>query len=134
MATYIKVSSGWKARVRMHGQPNRSKTFKCKADASAWASEIERDIRKGQTIPDRKAGTFTLSEAVDRYIKSTLPNKARNKDAAGLISRLEWWQKQAGKYALLQITPAVVAEYRDLLVEKKNRYGIPISAQTIKTI
>ncbi|MGC9162966.1 MAG: site-specific integrase, partial [Thiomonas sp.] len=47
MAYFERRGNGWRAQVRRKGMPTISRTFDLKADAEAWAREIEREVQRG---------------------------------------------------------------------------------------
>lgn len=49
MASIIKVGENWRALIRRKGHPSYCKTFRTKAQADAWAHQIEADIDRGQS-------------------------------------------------------------------------------------
>ncbi len=77
MATYTKQVSGkWRAQVRRQGI-YQNRTFAKKADAVAWASQIEQAIDRGSavgTIAPSKG--MTLSLAVNAYLDAVPINAA----------------------------------------------------------
>jgi integrase len=71
VASIIKVGEKWRALVRRKGQPSYCKTFKVKAQAEAWARQIEADIDRGAT-PRASAvvgKTLLVSDLIDEYRK-----------------------------------------------------------------
>ena len=56
----------------------------------------------------------TLGEAIERYIRSILPTKSAG-TASGQTQQLGWWNEQIGYLRLSDVTPSVIAEYRDKL-------------------
>lgn len=48
MASFTKIGQRWRALVRRKGFPSYCKTFAAKAEAEAWARQIEGDIDRGQ--------------------------------------------------------------------------------------
>ena len=72
MASYIprKGPGGkrvWQAHVRRRGYPAQTRTFDTKAEAEAWAGDIESMIRRGTFGSRIEAENTTLAEALDRY-------------------------------------------------------------------
>lgn len=104
----------YRVQVRLRGYPSQTATFNRKTDARRWAQQIETAIREGRHFKTAEAKKRTLSELIDRYIEQVLPNKPKsfNKQSAQLL----WWKEQLGAYVLADITPALIAEYRDLLL------------------
>lgn len=49
MASVIQVGKSWRALVRRKGAPVYCKTFRTKAQADAWARQVEADIDRGRT-------------------------------------------------------------------------------------
>ncbi|OOF89410.1 integrase [Rodentibacter ratti] len=66
MATIIKRNKGWRAQVRRKGV-SKSEQFRTKAEAIAWAKELEEKIINGTYhtgIP-----YITFADVIDKYIK-----------------------------------------------------------------
>lgn len=64
MATYTKRKNSWRVQIYVKGI-RESATFDTKAEARAWASERETELRNGMrgVLPD-----YTLKQAIERYI------------------------------------------------------------------
>lgn len=64
MATFIKRKNSWRVQIYIKGI-RESATFDTKAEAKAWASERETELRNGMrgVLPD-----YTLKQAIERYI------------------------------------------------------------------
>ena len=74
MATFRKRGPyQWEARIRKRGYPTTCKTFENKADAEAWAKEVESDMYKNLFVPSKEAEQYTLGECLDRYIEEHVP-------------------------------------------------------------
>ena len=71
MATYRKRGSSWRAEVRKNGV-RESKSFATKAQAVAWATQLEAEILKEKRgeIPNK-----TFGELMDRYAAEISPTK-----------------------------------------------------------
>lgn len=77
MASIIKVGEKWRALVRRKGYPSYCKTFKVKAQADAWARQIEADIDRG-TSPKAAAvigKALLVGDLIDAYTR--LRSKSR---------------------------------------------------------
>jgi integrase len=61
-----------------------------------------------------------VSDLIDRYISDVLPSK-RPSTAYNQRYQLRWWKAQLGNYALADVTPALLIEYRDKLARNKAR-------------
>lgn len=101
------------ASIRIKGYPCLNATFERLTDAKAWAYPIESEMKRGKHIKDMEAKKHTLAELVDRYIQDELPN--RKSDHKKFEMQLNWWKDRLGAYSLSDITPALLAEYRDKL-------------------
>jgi len=110
MATYRKRNNKWNAQVRKEGQKTVSKTFTLKVDAIKWATEVEVQLEK-DTYTDYKLSTRTkLSELLNRYNEEVVPTlKGRVQDS----SRIKIINKGLGSLFLSELTPLLLAEYRD---------------------
>lgn len=101
------------ASIRIKGYPSLNATFERLTDAKAWAYPIESEMKRGKHIKDMEAKKHTLAELLDRYIQDELPN--RKSDHKKFEMQLNWWKDRLGAYLLSDITPALLAEYRDKL-------------------
>jgi len=72
----------WRARIRRRGYPVVSKTFETKADAEAWARQIESEMDRKVFISRAEAEQYTLSECIDRYIEEYIPRLKHGKREA----------------------------------------------------
>ena len=71
MASLLKIGSGWRALIRRKGHPSYCKTFRTKAEASAWARQVETDIDRGRAPrPSAIMGrTLLLRDLLSAYRK-----------------------------------------------------------------
>jgi integrase len=102
-------------RVRIKGHAPQFATFTRITDAKKWAQQTEAAIREGRFFKTNEARKHTLGNAIDRYIKNVLPTKEKCIQRQG--HQLLWWKKQIGHYYLCDVSPAVIAECRDLLLQ-----------------
>ena len=66
MPTIVKRGTVWQAKIRRRGVPTLSRTFDLKADAEAWAREMEREVQRGSIVMLRDdAARTTMDWAVD---------------------------------------------------------------------
>jgi hypothetical protein len=66
---------------------------------------------------------------VDSYIKDELPGKPKN--ASNTRQHLQWWESKLGAYALSDLTPTLVVQYRDELKVTVTRRGTLIANATV---
>lgn len=110
-------SYSYKVEVRKKGFPPQRATFKRKTDANKWARQTESAIEEGRYFKTTEARKHTLSDAINRYKKSVLPEK---KDSRKQGAQLDWWRDNLGAYTLADITPALLGEARDDLAKTRS--------------
>jgi integrase len=119
----------YRVLIRLKGHPVQSATFERKTDAKRWASDTESAIREGRHFKSSEAKKHTLEGLIDRYTRDVLPNKPKSKDKQE--QQLEWWKDQIGSYLLSDVTPALIAEYRDKLAAEKTKRADRRSPATV---
>lgn len=119
----------YRAIVRVLGFPTVAKTHRRKVDAELWAQAVESDLRCGRWIPSIDSLRRTVGEAIDRYIKDTLPLTG-NRDADKTIKQLNLWKKHIGSHRLAHLSGSLIVEWRDRLATDP-KYGAPRSPATI---
>ena len=113
MATFVQRKNGWQAKVRRRGMPSISRTFDLKADAEAWAREVEREIQKGNIAAlDTSAQRITVDEVIERF-RASMAGTYKTSNQAPLESRLKAISKRWGAYSLASIRPFDLAKWRD---------------------
>ena len=116
-------ATSYRVKVRLKGFPPQSATFERLTDAKKWAQHTESAIREGRHFKTTEAKRHTLAELVDRYCREVLPSKKSKIDQA---QQLGWWKTEIGSFTLADVSPSLLAEYRDKLgreitVRKKPR-------------
>ncbi len=107
----------FRARVRLTGHPDQSATFERKTDARCWATAKESEIREGRHFKTSKANQHTLGELIDRYIQSVLPKKSESMQV-NQYGQLLWWKERFGEKRLSEMSPAMIAQGRDRLLNE----------------
>ena len=93
-----KTGTTYKAIIRdKNGQHLKSKNFKRRSDADAWAKPIDADREKMEALGLRGA-SMTVAELIDEYAKQW---KKRDPNQ---FYRLEYWSQKLGHYKLTEIT------------------------------
>ena len=120
----------YRALVRLKGYPAQTATFERKTDAKDWAKQTEAAIKEGRYFPRAEALRHTLADLVDRYMTDVLPGKPKSE--AKQRAQLTWWKSELGERVLADVTPALIAEYRDQLGRTRaagtvNRYLAALS-------
>jgi len=103
----------YKAIIRRKGVPMKTKTFRTRAQAEAWAKRLEVKILDRRALPSWEAEKHTVAELIDRYAEEVLPRKPKSQYEQ--TYQLQWWRDELEEEKLVAITPPVVARYRDKL-------------------
>ena len=102
------------AQIRRRGMPTISRTFDLKADAEAWASEIERELRRGNAAVLRNdAGKTMLSEVAARYVAGPVQSMRSKADVTRYMRAAS---DRFGPMFLSAIRAVDVAAWRDELL------------------
>jgi integrase len=114
----------WKARIRRRGYPDPSKTFDTKADAEAWARQMESEMDRGVFVSRTEAERYTLSECLDRYIEEYTP-------------RLKHGKREADRAKFLQQYPIVhrimaTIRSKDIADFRREREAEGVSGNTVR--
>ena len=110
MATIRKRKDKWQAQVRKQGKLPISKTFIKRSDAQSWARMVEADIERGQWFNHAAAEQTTVSEVLDRFEREIIPGLRVERQE---LVRVRYLKNHLGNLWLSQVTPPVLAEYRD---------------------
>ncbi len=111
MATFSQTAAGtWKVRIRKQGYPTQTKTFDLKTDAEKWARALEREMDTRAFLPRSQAEQTNFGQLAAWYERDILAEK---KSAVKLRSDLRQLCATFGPYALITITPAQVAAFRE---------------------
>lgn len=116
-------------KIRMRGFRSQSATFKRLTDAKRWAQDTESAMRDGRYFKYAESKCHLLSEAIDKYIAEVLSLKPKN--ARNTVRNLLWWKSQIGFHTLADVTPALIALHRDLLLNTPTRKGAKRSPSTV---
>ena len=100
----------WRVQIRRKGYPAVSKTFKKKADAVAWAREIECEMDRGIFISRAEAELYTLKECLERYIEEYLPRLKHPECEKRRIRHLQ--RHPLASRVMSSIHPRDIAEFR----------------------
>ena len=119
----------YRVQVRMKGYPTQTATFNRITDAKKWAAQTEVAIREGRHFKTIEAKKHTAADLIDRYIRSVIPTKGSQ--ASNQQAQLQWWRDQIGEYALSLVTPSLIAEMRDLLLEEPTHQSTRRSPSTV---
>ncbi len=104
----------YRARVRMKGQRPICGNFTRLTDAKNWIQNTESAIREGRYFRTAESQKRTLGEMLDRYIKNEIPKRRSSRKK--YETQALWWKVELGHLVLKDVTPALLAEARDKLL------------------
>ena len=134
MATISKITGKkgftYKVRIRKPDSPTVTKTFSSKNLAQKWARKTELEIEEGIYFDKVEAGSHTVADLVDRYLKEEL-KKLSESDWPSRKRQLNWWKDEIGKLTLNKVTPALIVEYRNKLKQGITYRHKPRSGSTV---
>jgi integrase len=115
MATYRKRNNRWDVQIRRSGQQTLYRTFTHKKDAQYWATEAERDIERGVSVPQKSDVSIMLKDLLHRYGNEISIHK---KGVEQELSRI----KQMQRYPICSLpisgfTAQKAAQYMDQRLE-----------------
>ena len=83
--------AAWQAQIIRRGHDRQYKTFDTKAEAEAWARQIESEMDRGVFVSRAEAEGTTLAEVLARYAREIVSGKK----SKGEISIVRWWAASA---------------------------------------
>ena len=122
-------TSHWRVIVRLKGYPTVCNHFERKQEAEDWGSDVERKIRQGQFRFDQHNQKRTLTELVERFIRSGALEHHRS--ASDTLRHFDYWKSRLGAYALVHITPELLGNERQHLVDTPTAKGAKRSPATV---
>lgn len=87
----LKSGVRYEAQIRKDGYPERSKRFRLKSEAEAWARQIESEMDRGVFQDRSEAESTSLRECIERYEREVTVHK---KSAAKERSLLRLWNDE----------------------------------------
>jgi integrase len=115
VASIIQVAGKWRALIRRKGFKSQCKTFPTKAQAQAWARQVEAGMDSGQA--SATLGDLTISDVIKAYRK--LRDQARPiNDASNEHYMLKALDKGLGKLRLSTISPDDLVSYATMRREE----------------
>lgn len=110
MASILKVGEKWRALVRRKGHAPQCKTFRTKAQADAWAREVESRIDHGQAPARQEPSNLLLSQVLQEYRDLRDPSRpiADTSNEHYMLRRLS---EGLGEKRAAALTPQDLADY-----------------------
>ena len=122
-------TTSFRVKIRLKGFPTQSATFDRLTDARKWVQQTEAAIREGRHFKTTESKRHTLGDAIERYINDVIPTKPKN--TVNQVGQLKWWKENLGDYSLADVTPALIAQYRDKLAKTPSQRGESRSNATV---
>ena len=153
MASIRKRGDKWNVQVRRQGFPHISRSFTLKADAEAWARQMEVEAdRNGLSVDPRATQKITFAELLVRYRDSVMVHKRSR--ASGTDTLNLFLRQPFAKHTLSSITPATFSSFRDKRLKEVKaatvcremgviqrmfevaikEWGIPLSSNPLKLV
>ena len=104
----IRIRDGkYPVNIRRKGYPTVTRTFTSRRAAKSWSKTTEIQMERGEFNPH---SNITVEELTKRYSKEVVPNFSGNNPA---LYRCKTLRRMLGKYRVAELTPAILASYRD---------------------
>lgn len=117
MATITKRDDyQWQAKIRRKGYPAQSKTFETRADAEAWARDIESKMDRGVFVDRSELEKTCFSALIRRYREEVTPTKKGEKKELSKLKILE--ASKLASMTLANIKPGDIVDYRNERIKK----------------
>lgn len=122
----------WRARVRVKGFRDMTRSFDTRQEAETWAKRVEAQLFAGvDTVPDLSS-ELTLGEALDKYKEEETPHK---KGSVQEIRRIEAWkQHPLAKLKLSLLTPQHFIAYRNERLKKVKKNTVRLDLSLISSL
>lgn len=101
----------WQARVRRKGYPDQVKTLEARAEAEAWARQVESEIDRGVFVSRAEAEATSLHDLLGRYEREIVPGKKGEVQERSIIRA--WQATDLAKRPVAGVRGADVAKLRD---------------------
>lgn len=122
-------SSSYHAEVRLKGYRPQRASFRTRSLAKKWVQDVESGIRDGRHFRAVESKRHTVGEMIDRFITQWLVKyPSREKKQTSLLI---WWKQWCGHLLLADLTPSVIAEGRDHLLNETTIRGGLRSPSTV---
>ena len=120
----------YRARVRIKGYPDLSKTFARKTDALRWDAQTQTRVQQNKLPNIFRANKKTLTDVLPHYAEDIFQ---RLKDSHNRLKQLYYWEKAIGLIPLQELNPQQIKSILLDLANSKtystaNRYLAALSA------
>ena len=101
----------WQAEIRRKGFPDQRKTLNTRAEAEAWARQIENEMDRGIFVSRAEAESTTLSAALERYEREVSAGKKGYEQEKFRIK--SWRENNLALRSLASLRGSDFAKWRD---------------------
>lgn len=132
MASITPYKDGWRAFVLIDGK-RKSKTFRVKREANAWAAAEEKAEEERKALPE--SARHTVRDMLERYARDVVPAKrGADKEALRIAALLRDFPELANKPLAEVKTPDLVGWRDSRLTGFTNPRGEKVSKVTAATV
>lgn len=110
MAAIRKRGKSWRVQIRRRNHSPQFKAFSTRAEAEAWARQIESEMDRGAFVSRAEAERTPIADLLDRYEREITPGK---RSARAEIYRLKMLKDALGRLPIARLRPQDIAAYRD---------------------
>ncbi len=110
MAAIRKRGKSWRVQIRRRNHPPQFKAFDTRADAEAWARQVESEMDRGAFVSRVEAEKTSIAELLDRYKREITPGKRSSRVEEYTLKRL---RSAFGCLPIARLRPQDVAAFRD---------------------
>ncbi len=111
-----RTQHSWRARVRIPGFAQKTRTFDTEAEAREWAARIERELRaRRDTIPNVRVEP-TFDEALERYEREITGEKKGHEQERRRIC--QWRRRELAKLKLSALTSQYFIAFRPRIASR----------------
>lgn len=107
MAAIRKRGNSWRVQIRRRNHPPQFKAFKTRAEAEAWARQIESEMDRGAFVSRAKAERTPIADLLDRYEREITPGK---RSARAEIYRLKMLKDALGRMPIARLPGNLLSE------------------------
>ena len=122
-------STAWRAVIRIKGYPTVCDTFERKQEADDWAKDTERRIKLGQYNFETNNTSYTYEALLNRLVLDGALQHHRS--LKNTQAQYDYWRKRFEAYALVHITPELIAKERQLFANTPTHKGSKPSPSTV---
>ena len=154
MASIDQRPSGlWRAQVRRAGFRPKSKSFKTKREAEAWARKLESGIDSGEDLDLAELRRGTVEDVLDRFVRDEAPHRRGGEWDKTRIAywkaNTDWVKRRLDQHLvpalrlyfeqrLAQVSPETVNRDMNLLsgifTVAIKKWGLPLSVNPVRQL